>query len=171
MYGNYKLIILEIHTFPHIDLKMWGQEERHGEWELTNGVLTALTWLTGDCVRTNFVWGPDWAPGCPDIWPHMTLGGFPWMKLAFESVDSGEQIASQCEWPHPAHLNRAKGWGRGILSLQLCLTWDVGPLLSRVSNSLECKPPSPYTPRPVGSDSSCPPAGLVYNKHIVINRQ
>lgn len=50
MYGNYKLIMemLEIHTFPHIDLKMWGQEDIHGEWELINSSDLAHWGLCGN---------------------------------------------------------------------------------------------------------------------------
>lgn len=145
MYGNYKLIMLEIHTFLHVNLKVWGWKERHGEWELTNGVLTALTWLTGDCVRTNFVWGLIGHQGA-QIYGHTWLWeGFPgwnWhLNLWTQESRSPPSVGGLIQ---PIQgLNRTKGWGRGSLSLQLCLTWDVGPLLSWVSNSLECKLPGP----------------------------
>lgn len=180
MYGNCKLIMemLEIHTFPHVDLKVWGWEERHGEWELTNGVLAALTWLTGGCVRTNFVWGPGWAPGCPDIWLHMTLGGFPWMILAFESMDSGEQIASQHGWPHPAHLwpeqNKRLRKGEAALS---SLVWP-GTLVLSCLGSQTAWNVNHLVPRFPGLWAQTAAAHLLaslsslhYNKHIVINRQ
>lgn len=119
-----------------------------------------------------------WATGCPDIWLHMTLGGFPWAKLAFESVDSGEQIASQEGWPHPAHpgpeQNKRLRKGEATLSSWV---WPGTLVLFCLGSQTawNVNHPVPGFPglwaQTAAAHLLASLPSLHYNKHIVINRQ